>query len=144
MRPRRSGSTAARWPHPALGKVLANDDRYFRPETRAAAARALGALLPPGEGGPLCAAAADPEATVSLAAIAALADTGRRLPAPIALLGVDRAGRRFLPAHHAPRSQPARSHGCTRHDPARLRTLVDREPDPEVRTVLESLASRPS
>jgi hypothetical protein len=122
----------------ALGEVLANEDQYFRPETRAAAVRTLGAILPPGEGASLYAAVADPEAAVSLAAIAALAERDEA-PGADALLGViERADGFYLPmTRHAAARALSRMRG---HDPVRLRTLVEHEADPEVRTVLESLA----
>jgi HEAT repeat protein len=122
----------------ALREVLANQDQYFRPETRAAAVRALGAILPPGEGASLNAAVADPEATVSLAAIAALAERDEP-PSVDTLLGViERADGFYLPmTRHAAARALSQMHG---HDPARVRTLVEHEADPEVRTVLESLA----
>jgi hypothetical protein len=122
----------------ALREVLANEDGYFRPETRAAALRTLGAILAPGEGAPLYAAVADPEATVSLAAIAALAERDEAPGVDVLFRVIERADGFYLPiARHAAARALSRIHG---HDPARLRTLVDHEADPEVRTILESLA----
>jgi hypothetical protein len=122
----------------ALRKVLANDDRYFAPETRAAAVRALGAMLPPGQGGPLYAAVTDADATVSLAAIAALAERDEPPGADALLRVIERADGFYLPiTRHAAARALSRMHG---HDAERLRALVDREGDPEVRTVLASLA----
>jgi hypothetical protein len=122
----------------ALREVLANDDRYFRPETRAAAVRALGAILPPGEGAPLYSAVGDPEAAVSLAAIAALAERDEALGADALLRVIERADGFYLPiTRHAAARALSRMHG---HDLARLRTLVDHEADPEVRTALESVS----
>jgi HEAT repeat protein len=122
----------------ALLEVLANADSYFLAETRASAVRALGALLPPGEGAPLHATVTDPEAAVSLAAIAALAERDEP-PGADALLGViERADGFYLPiTRHAAARALSRMRG---HDMARLRALADREADPEVRTVLASLA----
>ena len=120
----------------ALREVLANEDRFFRPETRAAAVRALGAVLPPGEGAPLYAAVADSEATVSLAAIAALAERDEALGADALLRVIERPDAFYLPiTRHAAARALSRMRGLDR---VQLRTLADQEADPEVRSVLES------
>ena len=122
----------------ALGEVLTNEDRYFRPETRVAAVRSLGAILPPGEGALLYAAVADSEATVSLAAVAVLAERDEALGADTLLGVIERADGFYLPiTRHAAARALSRMHG---RDPMRLRTLLDREADPDVRSVLASLA----
>jgi HEAT repeat protein len=58
----------------ALKAALDNRDGYYSPITRAASVRSLGMLLPPEEAMPIAAAVADVDPTVSLAAIAGLAD----------------------------------------------------------------------
>jgi HEAT repeat protein len=123
----------------ALRDVLANEDRYFRPETRAAAVRALGVILPLGDGASLCVAVADDDATVSLAAIAALAERDEARGAD-ALVGViERADGFYLSmTRYAAARALSKMHGL---DPTRLRRLVEHEADPEVRTVLQSIAS---
>jgi hypothetical protein len=123
----------------ALRGVLQNADGYVRTETRASAVRALGSLLPPNEAMSLATAVADPDATVSLAAIAALADRDEAASAN-ALMGVleDRGG------FYLPVTRLAAARGLSRlhgYDGPRLRTLVDSESDPDVRGALESLAS---
>jgi HEAT repeat protein len=121
----------------ALREVLANDDRYFASETRVAAIRALGAMLPLGQGTPLHAAVSDADATVSLAAIAALSERDEP-PGADALLGViERTDGFYL---SVTRQAAARAlSGMHGHDATRLRALLDREGDPEVRTALASL-----
>ncbi len=123
----------------ALRDVLANEDRYFRPETRTAAVRALSAILPIGDAASIGAAVADADAAVSLAAIAALAERDEAHGAD-ALVGViERADGFYLPVtRHAAARALSKMHG---HDPARVRQLAEHEADPEVRTILESIAS---
>jgi hypothetical protein len=124
----------------ALREVLSNEERYFRPETRAAAVRALGILLPSGEGGPLYAAVADPEATVSLAAIAAVAERDEPAGADTLFGVIERADGFYLPiTRHAAARALSRMRGP---DPTRLRALVDHEADPEVRSVLLPAGAR--
>jgi HEAT repeat protein len=123
----------------ALRGVLENREGYFSPETRASAVRALGALLPAGEGTPIAGALGDVEAIVSLAAIAALAGRDESASAG-ALMGVleDRRGFYLPLTRHA----AARALGRLRHyDRDRLRGLLSAEYDEVVREALSSLAN---
>ena len=123
----------------ALRGVVQNIDGYVRAETRAAAVRALGALLPPGEGTPIAAAASDSDATVSLAAIAAL--SGRdEASSSHALLAVleDRAGY-YLPLTRQAAARALAHLG--RRDGSRVRALLETEADTVVRDALAALAA---
>jgi hypothetical protein len=124
----------------ALRGALENHDGFYSPETRSSAVRALGALLPESEGGVLASAVADVDATVSLSAIAALADRDEGASAQ-ALLGVleDRAGF-YLPLT---RVAAARALLRLRHcDEDRVRGLLEAESDAKVREELQLIASR--
>jgi hypothetical protein len=101
--------------------------------------RALGALLPLGDGASLCGAVADADATVSLAAIAALAERNEARGAETLAGVIERTDGFYLPiTRHAAARALAKMHD---HDPARVRRLVYHEADPEVRTILASIAS---
>ncbi|HEX4475712.1 MAG TPA: hypothetical protein VH142_11585 [Polyangiaceae bacterium] len=121
----------------ALRDVLENRDGFFNTATRAAAARSLGAVLPRGVSRPLVDAVADLHAEVSLAAIAALVE--RDEPASQqALLGVLENRSDF----YLPLTRGAAARGLLRlapPDPVRVRKLLDREHDPDVRRALTSL-----
>jgi len=121
----------------ALRDVLENRDGFFNTATRAAAARSLGAVLPRGVSKPLVDAVADLHAEVSLAAIAALVE--RDEPASQqALLGVLENRSDF----YLPLTRGAAARGLLRlapPDAGRVRKLLDREHDPDVRRALMSL-----
>ena len=124
----------------ALRGALENRDGFHSPETRAAAVRALGSLLPESEAGVLASAVADVDATVSLSAIAALADRDERTSAQ-ALIGVleNRAGF-YLPLT---RQAAARALFRLQHcDAARVRGILEGEMDQTVREELQLIASR--
>lgn len=124
----------------ALRGALENRDGFYSPETRASAVRALGSLLPESEAGVLASAVADVDATVSLSAIAALADRDERTSAQ-ALIGVleNRAGF-YLPLT---RQAAARALFRLRHcDAARVRSILEGEMDQTVRDELQLIASR--
>jgi len=121
----------------ALRAALDNRDGYFSPVTRAACARSLGALLPPDQGSPIAAAVADVDSTVSLAAIAALADRDEAT-STAALMGVleDRAG------FYLPFTRQAAARALLRlrrWDEGRLRALLESEADATVRETLVAL-----
>ena len=124
----------------ALRGALENRDGFHSPETRASAVRAIGSLLPESEAGVLASAVADVDATVSLSAIAALADRDERTSAQ-ALIGVleNRAGF-YLPLT---RQAAARALFRLRHcDTARVRGILEGEMDQTVREELQLIASR--
>jgi hypothetical protein len=124
----------------ALRGALENRDGFYSPETRSSAVRALGALLPENEGGVLASAVADVDATVSLSAIAALADRDEGASAR-ALLGVleDRAGF-YLPLTRVAAARALlRLQHCDRD---RVRGLLEAESDAKVREELQLIASR--
>ena len=132
---RHGGPTAVE----ALREALRNADGFSSTATRAAAVRALGTLLARNDGAILATAVADPDATVSLAAIAALAGRDEAVSANT-LLGVleDRS------AFYLPLTRQAAAAALTHlrpTDPPRVRALIETEGDPEVRRVLEGLAS---
>ncbi len=121
----------------ALMTVLVNADGYMGTATRASAVLALGALLPPDGGAAIVAAVADLDATVSLAAIAALAERDE-VPSANALLGVlEDRGAFYLPlTRHA----AARALGRIKaRDVARVQAILEVEADPVVRDALASL-----
>ena len=122
----------------ALRGALRNADGFSSTATRAAAVRALGTLLMQDEAAILAATVADTDATVSLAAIAALAERDEPVSAS-ALLGVleDRSAYYLPLTRHA--AARALSH-LRATDPPRVRALIETEGDPEVRSVLERLA----
>ena len=124
----------------ALGATLRNEDGYASTETRAAAVDALGTILPANEGSQLIAAVADADASVSLAAIAALARRDESASVQ-ALMGVlEDRGAYYLPVtrHAAARALSRLNRG----DSPRMRALLDGESDPEVRRALEPVAAR--
>ena len=122
---------------PALQEVLANRDGYFNTATRAAAVRALGSLLPRGEGAAIAAATTDPDASVSLAAIAALVERGEEAgAAPLLRLLEDTTG--FFLA--LTRQAAARGLARLGHaDQDRVGALLRTEEDAIVREALGSL-----
>jgi hypothetical protein len=122
----------------ALREVLVNREGYFSGVTRAAAARSLGAILPPGGLSPLYTAVADVDAEVSLAAIAALVERAEDgcADALITLLE-DSSGFYLPPTRRAAARGLDRIRGA---DPARVKTLVDREADSVVRDALSPIA----
>jgi HEAT repeat protein len=121
----------------ALRAAVDNRDAYYSALTRAASVRALGTLLPADQAMTIAAAVADVDSTVSLAAIAALAD--RDEPASThALKAVleDRAGF-YLPA-----TRQAAARGLLRLrrlDESTCRALLENEFDATVREVLVAL-----
>jgi HEAT repeat protein len=121
----------------ALQGVVQNVDGYVRAETRASAVRTLGLLLPANQGTAIAAAVADADATVSLAAIAALAERDEAISAN-ALLGVlEDQGHFYLPlTRHA--AARALLH-LRRYDEQRVRALLEQESDAAVRETLVSL-----
>ncbi len=124
----------------ALRGVLENRDGYHSAVTRASAVRALGALLPENEGSLIASAVADIDATVSLAAIAALGERDEGASAG-ALIGVleNRAGF-YLPLT---RQAAARALLRLRHcDGDRVRGLLEGESDATVRHELQLFADR--
>jgi len=121
----------------ALRAALGNRDGYYSPMTRAASVRSLGALLPPDQGALLAAAVTDVDSTVSLAAIAALADRDDAASAA-ALTAVleDRAG------FYLPLTRQAAARGLLRlrrWDEDRFRALLESEYDATVREALVAL-----
>jgi hypothetical protein len=124
----------------ALRGALENRDGFYSPETRSSAVRALGAILPEDEGGVLASAVSDVDATVSLSAIAALADRDEGASAR-ALLGVleDRAGF-YLPLTRVAAARAL--HRLQHCDRDRVRWLLEGESDAGVREELQRIASR--
>jgi hypothetical protein len=123
----------------ALRGVIENTDGFFNATTRASAVRALGQVLPTGEGTPISAAVGDVDALVSLAAIAALAERDDTVSAG-ALIGVleDRRGFYLPLTRQAAARALLRLH---RYDRDRLRGLLETESDVTVRDALSSLAN---
>jgi HEAT repeat protein len=122
----------------ALREVLANREGYFSGVTRAAAARSLGAILPPGGLSPLYTAVTDVDAEVSLAAIAALVERAEDGCADALLTLLEDANGFYLPP-----TRRAAARGLDRirgADPARVKTLVEREADSVVREALSPIA----
>jgi HEAT repeat protein len=121
----------------ALCDVLHNRDGYFSSSTRAAAVRALGVLLPMGNGDTFAAAAADLDASVSLAAIAALVDRNEGTSVDV-LLRVLEDPRGF----YVPLTRHAAARGLALigpRDPRRVSALLENESDSIVREALISL-----
>jgi HEAT repeat protein len=121
----------------ALQETLDNRDGYCSPVARAAAVRALGKLLPPGQGLPVVAAVRDVDSTVSLAAIAALADRREDASASALRAVLDDTAGFYLPA-----TRQAAARGLVRLGPldaTTWQTLIDKEPDAAVREVLVAL-----
>jgi HEAT repeat protein len=123
----------------ALRSVVENIDGYFSAPVRASAVRSLGALLPVDDSTAITQALGDVEATVSLAAIATLAerDVGASAGALIGLLE-DRRGF-YLPLT---RQAAARALGRLHHyDRHRLQSVLATESDEVVRESLSSMAN---
>jgi HEAT repeat protein len=123
----------------ALSEVLENRDGFFSASTRTAAVRALGGVLPRGQGKALAAATRDTDATVSLAAIGALVDRDEQASAD-ALLGLleDTTGF-YLPLT---RQAAARGLSQIRHtSQGRIGTLLHTESDSVVRDALGAATS---
>jgi HEAT repeat protein len=119
---------------PALRDVVENRDRYFDASTRAAAVHALKSLLPPGQGGLVAAAARDSDASVSIAAIAALVERDDTDSANVLLtLLEDSTGFYIGLTRQAAARGLARLRGS---DPGRIAALLQKESDPEVRQAL--------
>jgi HEAT repeat protein len=122
----------------ALTEVLVNRDGYFSPVARAAAIRSLGAMVPSGQGAAIAAAVADGDATVSLAAIATLAERGEETGAA-ALLRLLEDGRGFyLPITRQAAARALSQMKLT--DDGRLSALLQHESDETVRAVLSPSA----
>lgn len=127
---------------PALRHVVDNRDRYFSPTTRAAAVRTLGALLPPGGAAAVVSAVADVDASVSLAAVAALAERDEAAGAQ-ALLTLLEDGTGF----YVPLTRQAAARGLAQmghRDEGRIDALLRQEADPAVREALASVRLRAS
>jgi HEAT repeat protein len=119
---------------PALRNALENREGYFSAATRAAAVRALGVLLPVGEGATIAGAVRDGDLSVSLAGIAALAERAEAGSAEALLkLLEDRSGF-YLPLtrHAAARGLSQLAFG----DADRVRALLNTEADSTVRDAL--------
>lgn len=123
---------------PALRDVLHNRDGYFSASTRAAAVHALGVLLPMGNGDAFAAAAADLDASVSVAAIAALVDRHERTSVDVLLRVLEDTRGFYVPLtrHAAARGLALLGPG----DPRRVSALLQNESDAIVREALVSLA----
>jgi HEAT repeat protein len=121
----------------ALKAALDNRDGYYSPITRAASVRSLGVLLPPDEAMLIAAAVADVDPTVSLAAIAGLADRDDAASTH-ALTAVleDRAG------YYLPLTRQAAARALLRlrrWDERRCGPLLEDESDASVREALVAL-----
>jgi HEAT repeat protein len=125
---------------PALREVLDNRDGYFSAATRAAAVRALGVLLPTGDGDAFATAVADLDASVSLAAIGALVERREDTSVDVLLRVLeDRKGFYVPPTRHAAaRGLALLGMG----DPRRVSALLQNESDAIVREALASLPAR--
>jgi hypothetical protein len=121
----------------ALRSVIENRDGYFNSVVRASAVRSLGTLLP-ADPSSITHAVGDVDATVSLAAIATLAERDESASAG-ALMGVleDRRGFYLPLTRHAAARALGRQH---HYDAARLRDLLAIEHDEAVREALSSIA----
>jgi hypothetical protein len=122
----------------ALSKVVENADGYFSGGVRAAAIRTLSGMLPHGRGQSIIAAVADPDAEVSVAAIAGVVD--RNEPGgDDALFAVLENPR----GYYVSLARGAAARGMRRlvtpPDPARLRALLESESDREIRDALRDL-----
>lgn len=121
----------------ALRAALDNRDGYYNAITRAACVRSLGMLLPPEQAMPIAAAVAEVDPTVSLAAIAALADRDEAASTH-ALTAVleDRAG------FYLPLTRQAAARALLRlrrWDERRCGRLLESESDVTVREALVAL-----
>jgi HEAT repeat protein len=125
----------------ALLAALENRDGFvYSPEARASAVRALGGLLPENEGGVIAVAVADLDATVSLSAIAALADRDEPASARSLILVLeDRAGFYLPLTRQAAARALLRLKDCDKH---RIHKLLESESDATVREELQVIASR--
>jgi HEAT repeat protein len=123
----------------ALRGVLENREGYFSPEARASAVRALGALLPAGDAGPIVGALGDVDALVSLAAVATLAERDEIASAG-ALMGVleDRRGFYLPLTRHAAARALGRLH---QYDRDRLHGVLAVEYDDVVREALAPMTN---
>jgi hypothetical protein len=123
---------------PVLRQVLANQEGYFLPVTRAAAVQALAHHLPDGELAPVLDATRDMDAEVSLVAIAALAECAPRAASdPLLRILRDRTGY-FLPLVRLGAANALERAGALGQELATQ--LLQQEPDPAVRDVLEHAA----
>lgn len=123
----------------ALSGVVENKEGYFNAVVRASAVRSLGMLLPAEQASPITGALGDVDATVSLAAIATLAERDESTSAG-ALMGVleDRRGFYLPLTRHA----AARALGRLHHyDRSRLKDLLASEYDDAVREALSTIAN---
>jgi HEAT repeat protein len=123
---------------PALRDVLHNRDGYFSASTRAAAVRALGVLLPADNGDAFAVAAADLDASVSLAAIAALVDRHEGTSVDVLLRVLEDTSGFYVPL-----TRHAAARGLALlgpRDPRRVSALLQNEADAIVREALVSLA----
>jgi hypothetical protein len=127
---------------PALRHVLENRDRYFSPTTRAAAVRTLGALLPAGQAAPVAAAVADVDASVSLAAVAALAERDEPDGAEVLLALLEDASGFYVPLTRQAAARALSQMGYD--DEGRIDALLGREADSTVREALSSVRLRAS
>ena len=118
----------------ALVRAVDNEDGFFSPMTRAAAIRTLGALLPPGQGGPVAAAVGAMDAEVSLAAIAALVERDDPRSADALLEVLENPRGFFLPLTRRAAARGLLTLEIT-HD-ARLQRIFDAETDADVRESL--------
>ena len=125
----------------ALRTVVENADRFFNPCVRAAAIRTLSAILPNGEGAPIRAAISDPDAEVSVAAIAGVVDRNEAGSAE-ALLTVLENPRGYYVS--LTRGAAARGlKGLTLPpDSKRLQALIETEGDRDIQEILRSLVVR--
>lgn len=119
---------------PALRTVVENKDGYFCPSTRVAAVHALKSLLPPGQGGLVADAVRDSDASVSVAAIAALVERNDDESADI-LLGLLEDSTGFYVALTRRAAALGLAHLRPGHS-GRVTALLQNESDPEVRHAL--------
>jgi HEAT repeat protein len=119
---------------PALCTVVENKDGYFCPSTRVATVHALKSLLPPGQGGLVADAVRDSDASVSVAAIAALVERNDDETADI-LLGLLEDSTGFYVALTRRAAALGLAHLRRGHS-GRVTALLQNESDPEVRKAL--------
>ncbi len=123
----------------ALTEVLENRDGFYSASTRTAAVRALGGVLPRGQGTLLAAATRDTDATVSLAAIGALVDRNEQASADALLDVLEDTSGFYLPLT---RQAAARGLSRIRHTShGRIGALFDTESDSVVRDALRPASS---
>lgn len=124
-----------------LREVLDNSESYYHPLVRAAAVHALGKLPAAPETSRVERALYDPDAEVSIAAIAALSASAPELAREALLRVLDQADF-FLPIT---RLAAARSLSRLKGlPPARVAAFAEREGDADVREVLSELAAAPA